>query len=786
MMTEDICKKYKPFNDWTTEKELGKGGSGRVFKIYKDNDLGGRTVSALKLIHIPSEKALAEQKEIQPTMEDVRKYFQRQVERVKGEIRILQKCKGHSHIVSYEDHYIVENAGDDEFGWDILIRMELLHPLKPFFCRETSTQYDVIKMWLDIADALVYCEEQNIIHRDIKPANILLADSGNYKLCDFGVSKKIDMGSMASTHIGTPKYMAPELAKHKRYDKRVDYYSLALVVYFYLNKNRFPFYPPFPAAVSDEEMKKGDERRKDGEKIPPIKGVPKQVNQILLKCLSPNPEDRYSSAKELYNVLSRVLISQEETLKKKYLNKAEDDTSLTKTTLIRWPKKSSSGKQGTQEKSSVSVKLALGIAALFLVAGTGGVIYGISQKNTPDSKMVSSVSKAKPVQEQKDTDTSALKSKDTDTPVPKPETTDTPTPEAEPTDTPTPEPKPSDTPTPTPEPTKAPKATATNTVLGKLERPQDGSSIEGTLKLKGWILTSDKAEDIEPYINFKQKDTTVVSYKLSPEASGSKTLESRQKKYENQITATQSYDLKASQELTSVPKGSYTLELCIQDPKSKKEEVLDSIMVSVDSDQSDQSGNVMDLMGLDTESHNQVTHYLNETDGLAFGIDIDEKDPSLKANADQVILTGWINAEKGTSIGMYFDIDNEVYTADTLTEKGGSVEITRAPRNLSKIDKSLIGGSAKDTSEAGYVAELKLPFLEAGEHTLSVSFNITPTGGEPEIVDIVPISLTVDPSESVKEKAVDNVISKWAKELPSQVLTPTSAPDSTKGNQTQQ
>ena len=126
------------------------------------------------------------------------------------------------------------------------------------------------------------------------------------------------------------------------------------------------------------------------------------------------------------------------------------------------------------------------------------------------------------------------------------------------------------------------------------------------------------------------------------------------------------------------------------------------------------------------------------------------------------------------------------YEHDTLTEKGGSVEITRAPRNLSKIDKSLTGGSAKDTNEAGYVAELKLPFLEAGEHTLSVSFNITPTGGEPEIVDIVPISLTVDPSESVKEKAVDNVISKWAKELPKQVLTPTSAPDSTKGNQTQQ
>ena len=71
-MTEDICKKYKAFNEWTTEKELGKGGSGRVFKIYKVNASGERIVSALKFIHIPSEEELAVQKKNQPTMDDVK------------------------------------------------------------------------------------------------------------------------------------------------------------------------------------------------------------------------------------------------------------------------------------------------------------------------------------------------------------------------------------------------------------------------------------------------------------------------------------------------------------------------------------------------------------------------------------------------------------------------------------------------------------------------------------------------------------------------------------------
>ena len=155
-MIDSRCKRYEPFfGKWKIDKELGKGAFGQVYRIYWEDDLGGRTTSALKFIHIPSEEALANQKEIQPNMEAVRNYFLKQVERIKDEILILQKCKGQSNIVSYEDHLIVETAGEDEIGWDILIRMELLYPLNPHFSRKEATQYDVVRMWLDITNALI-------------------------------------------------------------------------------------------------------------------------------------------------------------------------------------------------------------------------------------------------------------------------------------------------------------------------------------------------------------------------------------------------------------------------------------------------------------------------------------------------------------------------------------------------------------------------------------------------------------------------------------------------------
>ena len=157
-MTDDNFRKYEPFfGKWRISKELGKGSFGKVFEIYWDDSLGNRKVSALKIIHIPSDEALRIQMDAQPNMEAVRNYFLKQVNRIKEEVRILQTCRDNRNIVQYEEDDIRETKG--KIGWDIMIRMELLYPLNMYFSRKEATQYDVVLMWRDVANALIFCEE---------------------------------------------------------------------------------------------------------------------------------------------------------------------------------------------------------------------------------------------------------------------------------------------------------------------------------------------------------------------------------------------------------------------------------------------------------------------------------------------------------------------------------------------------------------------------------------------------------------------------------------------------
>lgn len=263
-MDERQFMQYEPFfGKWYFSRELGKGAYGHVYEVYCDED-GVRQMSALKVMHIPSEEALQLQIEQQPNMDAVRNYFLAQVGKIMDEINILKKCQGHPNIVRYEEHSIIQN-GENGIGWDILIRMEELYPISPYFSRPGMSQLNVLRMWLDIANALCFCEQENIIHRDIKPANILVSLDGRFKLSDFGAARKSMEGGEASTRVGTERYMAPEVYKGQKYDKRADYYSLGCVIYFYLNYRRHPFLPPYPRKVDAREYDMADTRRIRGE-----------------------------------------------------------------------------------------------------------------------------------------------------------------------------------------------------------------------------------------------------------------------------------------------------------------------------------------------------------------------------------------------------------------------------------------------------------------------------------------------------------------------------------------
>ncbi len=149
-----------------------------------------------------------------------------------------------------------------------------------------------------IANATEHAHSNKIVHRDIRPSNIIFSeDDGKVKITDFGTSVWLNNVPYASTRIGSPPYMAPEQFLGKA-SFRSDIYSIGCIFYEMLIGT-----PP----IFDADPFKILEKAKLGKITPPrLKnpGIPKEVNNIIMKCLSNKIEDRYQSPAELLKHLS--------------------------------------------------------------------------------------------------------------------------------------------------------------------------------------------------------------------------------------------------------------------------------------------------------------------------------------------------------------------------------------------------------------------------------------------------------------------------------------------------
>ena len=305
-MDTNYYKKYEPiFGKWHIVRELGEGGFGKVFEIER-RDFGGTYKAALKAITIPQSQS--EVKDILASGMDEQSatsYFRGFVEEMIAEFVLMSKLKGHSNIVSYEDHDVIQHA--EGIGWDIFIRMELLTPLLDYTRKSDLSRSDVIKLGIDICKALEVCRKNNIIHRDIKPQNIFISDLGDFKLGDFGIARTVEKTMGGLSKKGTYHYMAPEVFKSEPYGASVDIYSLGIVLYRFMNNNRLPFFPPFPSPIKFSDSDAALARRMKGETIPAPANADEALSRVILKACAYSPKDRYLSPSDMRRDLEALL-----------------------------------------------------------------------------------------------------------------------------------------------------------------------------------------------------------------------------------------------------------------------------------------------------------------------------------------------------------------------------------------------------------------------------------------------------------------------------------------------
>ena len=294
------------FQDWETGEAIGHGSFGTVYEIKKQDALGYSERAAMKHISIPQSDSDIEMLQSEGQDEEsITETFKEQAREIINEYKLMKKLNDCPNIVSCDDYKAVQH--DNDLGWDIFIKMELLTPLVKLLNGQILSEEQIRQLGIDLCNALIYCHNKNIIHRDIKPQNIFISADGIFKLGDFGIARIIMNGSSTGTaKIGTYDYMAPEVYHAQHYGVSADICSLGLVLYWLLNNRRCPFQSTEKQWLKNSEKEEARDRRFAGEAIPaPLNGS-EELKRIVLKACAYDPKDRYVSAETMLSELNKL------------------------------------------------------------------------------------------------------------------------------------------------------------------------------------------------------------------------------------------------------------------------------------------------------------------------------------------------------------------------------------------------------------------------------------------------------------------------------------------------
>lgn len=252
-------------------EEIGRGAMGIVYRA-RDNELD--EIVALKI--------LPDNLSNNPDA----------VARFKQEARSARRL---SHPCIVRIHDIGEELGRKYISMEFVDGIDLKRLLKQ---NGKLPWQKAVRYGYQIADALTYAHSIGIIHRDIKPANILIAKDDVVKITDFGIAKVMESTevTLAGSVIGTPLYMSPEQVQGIPVDHRADIYSLGILLYEIIT-GRPPFYEG-DLAYQHLHVQP-----------PPIKDIPKELEEIIMRCLRKNREERWKETIQLRGQLEKIALT---------------------------------------------------------------------------------------------------------------------------------------------------------------------------------------------------------------------------------------------------------------------------------------------------------------------------------------------------------------------------------------------------------------------------------------------------------------------------------------------
>jgi len=265
-------------NRYKVLKQIGKGAFG-VVVLVEDMMVNEEIILKFLNAHMSSDENI--------------------IQRFIHELRYARKIT-HENIIRIYDFIA--------FGRSYAISMEYFKSHSLAFEIKTNKNPNIkrmLKVFKQICAGVGFAHSRNVVHRDLKPANILINDDDFVKIVDFGLAAAASSADSRITRtgilVGTPTYMAPEQVRARAIDSRTDIYSLGVLMY-----EIFVGRPPY----------KGEDhlatlfQHVEGKAVPAHIANPKiseALSHVIMKTMSVKPEERYQTAEELIDAISKVL-----------------------------------------------------------------------------------------------------------------------------------------------------------------------------------------------------------------------------------------------------------------------------------------------------------------------------------------------------------------------------------------------------------------------------------------------------------------------------------------------
>jgi len=263
----------KTLGAYAVKEQIGRGGIATVYRAY----------------HAPTERHVAVKVLSGETASDAT--FKARFER---EARVVASLQ-HVHILPVFDY-------GQEDGTAFLV-MPLIEggTLSERIRQRPMEPREAGRLFWQLASALDYAHQRGLLHRDIKPGNVLLDNSGNALLADFGLTRLVGGDDSAqltkSAVIGTPAYMSPEQGQGLELDSRSDLYSLGVLLYEMLTGD-VPYKAETPVAVIFKHV---------ADPLPTMENLPASLRAVIHTAMAKDPAARYPTATAIAQALEAAL-----------------------------------------------------------------------------------------------------------------------------------------------------------------------------------------------------------------------------------------------------------------------------------------------------------------------------------------------------------------------------------------------------------------------------------------------------------------------------------------------